>query len=72
MSGKKHYSQAARVQGIFRKEKEESKGKMEKEFVDDLIVYLNYKIREAERIRTERRQLTFWCNHFSSKSKARM
>jgi len=32
----------------------------ERRFVDDLIIYLNYKIREAERIRTERKQLSFW------------
>ena len=31
-----------------------------KGFVDDLIVYLDYKIREGERIRTERKQLSFW------------
>jgi len=29
-------------------------------FVDDLIIYLDYKIREAERIRNERKQLSFW------------
>ena len=33
---------------------------VEKKFVEDLIVYLDYKIREAERIRTERKQLSFW------------
>ena len=32
----------------------------ERRFVDDLITYLDYKIREAERIRTERKQLSFW------------
>jgi hypothetical protein len=32
----------------------------ERRFVDDLIVYLDYKIREAERIRNERKQLSFW------------
>lgn len=32
----------------------------ERRFVDDLIVYLDYKIREAEYIRTERKQLSFW------------
>ena len=32
----------------------------EKRFVDDLILYLDYKIREAERIRNERKQLSFW------------
>jgi hypothetical protein len=32
----------------------------ERKFVEDLIVYLNYKIREAERIRNKRKQLSFW------------
>jgi hypothetical protein len=32
----------------------------ERNFVEDLIVYLDYKIREGERIRTERKQLSFW------------
>jgi len=32
----------------------------ERRFVDDLIIYLNYKIREGERIRNERRQPSFW------------
>jgi hypothetical protein len=32
----------------------------ERKFVDDLIVYLDYKIREGERIRSERKQLSFW------------
>jgi hypothetical protein len=33
---------------------------VEMKFVDDLIIYLDYKIREAERIRNERKQLSFW------------
>jgi len=32
----------------------------EKRFVDDLITYLDYKIQETDRIRTERKQLSFW------------
>jgi hypothetical protein len=32
----------------------------ERKFVEDLIVYLDYKIREGERIRNERKQLSFW------------
>jgi hypothetical protein len=32
----------------------------EKRFVDDLIIYLDYKIKEGDRIRTERKQLSFW------------
>ena len=32
----------------------------ERRFVDDLIIYLDYKIKEAERIRNERKQLSFW------------
>jgi hypothetical protein len=31
----------------------------ERRFVEDLIVYLDYKIREGERIRKERKQLSF-------------
>ena len=33
---------------------------VERRFVDDLIAYLDYKIREGERIRNERKQLSFW------------
>ena len=40
--------------------REEFQSETEKGFVDDLILYLDYKIREAERIRTERKQLSFW------------
>jgi hypothetical protein len=40
--------------------KDHFKTEVEKKFVDDLIIYLDYKIREAERIRTERKQLSFW------------
>ncbi len=32
----------------------------ERRFVEDLIVYLDYKIREGDRIRNERKQLSFW------------
>ncbi|MBM4334212.1 MAG: hypothetical protein FJ117_23885 [Deltaproteobacteria bacterium] len=32
----------------------------EKRFVDDLIIYLDYKIKEGDRIRAERKQLSFW------------
>jgi len=32
----------------------------ERRFVEDPIVYLDYKIREGERIRNERKQLSFW------------
>ena len=32
----------------------------ERKFVGDLIVYLDYKIREGERIRIERKQMSFW------------
>jgi hypothetical protein len=32
----------------------------ERRFVDDLIIYQDYKIREADRIRTERTQMSFW------------
>jgi hypothetical protein len=33
---------------------------VERRFVDDLIIYLDYKIREGDRIRNERKQLSFW------------
>lgn len=33
---------------------------VERRFVDDLIAYLDYKIREAEWIRSEKKQLSFW------------
>jgi hypothetical protein len=36
------------------------KTEAERKFVEDLIIYLDYKIREADRIRTERKQLCFW------------
>jgi hypothetical protein len=32
----------------------------ERKFVEDLIVYLDYKIWEGERIRIERKQMSFW------------
>jgi hypothetical protein len=32
----------------------------ERRFVDDLILYLDYKIVEGKRIRIERKQLSFW------------
>jgi hypothetical protein len=32
----------------------------ERKFVEDLIVYLDYKIREGERIRIERKQMSLW------------
>jgi hypothetical protein len=40
--------------------REEFKTKVEKRFVDDLILYLNYKMKEAEHIRNERKQLSLW------------
>jgi hypothetical protein len=32
----------------------------ERKFMEDLIAYLDYKIREGDRIRNERKQLSFW------------
>jgi hypothetical protein len=32
----------------------------ERRFVEDLTVYLDYKIREGEQIRNERKQMSFW------------
>jgi hypothetical protein len=40
--------------------KEHFRTDAERRFVDDLIIYLDYKIKEAERIRNERKQLSFW------------
>lgn len=33
---------------------------VEKRFLDDLLAYLDHKIREGERIRAERKQMSFW------------
>jgi hypothetical protein len=33
---------------------------VEMKFVEDLIIYLDNKISEAERVRNERKQLSFW------------
>ncbi len=41
-------------------EKEHFRTETERRFVGDLIVYLDYKIKEGERIRIERKQLSFW------------
>jgi len=38
----------------------EFRTQVERKFVEDLIVYSDNKIREGERIRTERKQLSFW------------
>jgi len=35
-------------------------GMAERKFLDDLILYLTYKLREAERIRNERKQLNLF------------
>ena len=40
--------------------KAEFRTEPKRKFVEDLIIYLGYKIREAERIRYERKQLSFW------------
>ncbi len=34
--------------------------RVEKRFVDDLILYLDYKIKQGQQIRNERKQLSFW------------
>jgi hypothetical protein len=51
------WSQVREILTIIR---EEFQTKVEKKFLDDLILYLDYKIREAERIRNERKQLNLW------------
>jgi hypothetical protein len=40
--------------------KDQFRTQAERRFVEDLVVYLDYKIREAERIRNERKQFSFW------------
>ena len=38
----------------------EFRSQAERGFLDDLILYLTYKLREAERIRNERKQLSLF------------
>lgn len=45
---------------IFEINKLQFRTPVERRFVEDLIVYLDYKVREGERIRIERKQLSFW------------
>lgn len=45
---------------ILKNAREELRTPVEKRFLDDLIAYLAYKIREADRIRNERKQLSLW------------
>jgi hypothetical protein len=40
--------------------KEHFRTEAERKFVEDLIVYLDYKIKEGERIRIGRKQMGFW------------
>jgi len=49
-----------RLRKILEITKEHFRTETERKFVDDLIIYLDYKIREGERIRNERKQLSFW------------
>ena len=48
------------LKSILETTREEFRTQVERKFVEDLIVYLDYKIREGERIRTERKQMSFW------------
>jgi hypothetical protein len=48
------------LKAILETTREEFRTQVERKFVEDLIVYLDYKIREGERIRTERKQMSFW------------
>jgi hypothetical protein len=48
------------VRRILELTRSEFRTEAEKRFVDDLIVYLDHKIREGERIRIERKQISFW------------
>jgi len=45
---------------ILKKVREEFRTQAERKFLDDLILYLSYKLREAERIRNERKQLSLF------------
>jgi Holliday junction resolvase-like predicted endonuclease len=40
--------------------KEQFRTEVERRFVEDLILYLDHKIKEGDRIRNERKQLSFW------------
>lgn len=48
------------IQDLLSRVREDFKTDVEKRFIDDLNSYLGYKIREAERIRNERKQLNLW------------
>jgi hypothetical protein len=48
------------LQGILEITRGQFRTQVERKFVEDLIVSLHYKIREAERIRNERKQMSFW------------
>ena len=50
----------SQFRGILEITKGHFRTQVERKSVEDLILYLDYKIREAERIRNERKQLTFW------------
>jgi hypothetical protein len=50
------------LKGILEITQTQFRTQVERKFVEDLIVYLDYKIREAERIRNERKQLSLWSN----------
>ena len=49
-----------RVKQILEVTKRHFRTQAERMFVEDLIVYLDYKIKEGERIRIERKQMSFW------------
>jgi hypothetical protein len=50
------------LKGILEITQTQFRPQVERKFVEDLIVYLDYKIKEAERIRNERKQLSLWSN----------
>ena len=49
-----------RLKQILQATRQDLKTRSEQRFVDDLILYLGYKMKEAERIRNERNQMSFW------------
>jgi len=49
-----------KIKDILKLTRENFRAEAEKRFVDDLVFYLEYKIKEAVRIRNERNQMNFW------------
>ncbi len=50
----------SQLRKILEATKDQFRTEAQKRFVNDLILYLEYKISEGERIKGERKQLSFW------------